>query len=97
MLRRQVRIPVEQLQPTERDRIVCLQEAGWHIDGLLHMLGTMYLWCVAALSSSLWNIPTPVDQDLDGRVVQAHVKIAALREQRWPPKQHPIRVRVAPV
>ena len=53
------------------------------------MLGTMYRWCVAALSSGLWNIPTPVDQVLDGCVIQTHVKIDALCEQRWPPEQHP--------
>ena len=34
------------------------------------MLDTMYRWCVAAFSSDLWNIPTPVDQVPDGRVVQ---------------------------
>ena len=38
-----------------------------HIDELLHMLGTKYRWRVAAFSSGLWNIPTPVDQVLDGR------------------------------
>ena len=35
------------------------------------------------------NIPTPVDQVLDGRVVQMHINIDALCEQRWPPEQHP--------
>lgn len=59
------------------------------IDGLLHMLGTMYRWCVAAFSSGLWNIPTPVDQAPDVRVVQTHVKIDALCEQRWPTEHHP--------
>ena len=53
------------------------------------MLGTMYRWCVAAFSSDLCNIHTPVDQVLDGRVVQTHVNIDALCEQRWPPEQHP--------
>ena len=48
----------------------------------------MYRRCVAALSSGLWNIPTSVDQVLDGRIVQMHVKIDALCEQWWPPKQH---------
>ena len=49
-----------------------------NIDGLLHMLCTMYRWCVAALSSGLWNIPTPVDQVLDGRVkLNEHRRIAA--------------------
>ena len=32
------------------------------------MLGTIYWWCVAAFSSGLWNIPTPVDQVLDDSV-----------------------------
>ena len=45
------------------------------------MLVTMYQWCVVAFSSDLWNIPTLVDQVLDGRVIQAHVKIDALCEQ----------------
>ena len=49
-----------------------------HMDGVLHMLGTVYRWCVAAFSSVLWNILTPVGQVLDGRVVQTHVKIDAL-------------------
>ena len=35
----------------------------------------MYRWCVAAFSSDLWNIPTPVDQILDGHIVWMHVKI----------------------
>ena len=39
-----------------------------HNDGLLHTLGTMYRWCVAAFSSGLWNIFTSVDQVLDGRL-----------------------------
>ena len=38
--------------------------------------------------SGLWNIPTLVDQVLDRRLVQMHVKIDALSEQRWPPEQH---------
>ena len=53
-----------------------------HIDGLLHMLGKMYQWCVGNFSNSLWNIPTPVDYVLDGLVIQTHVKIDALYEQR---------------
>ena len=51
-----------------------------HIDGLLHMLGTMYLWYTATFSSGLWNIPTPVDQVLDGHILQMHVKIDTLCE-----------------
>ena len=35
----------------------------------------MYRWCIAAFSSGLWNIPTPVDQVLDDRLVQTRVKI----------------------
>ena len=53
------------------------------------MLGTMYWWCVAAFSSGLWNILIPVDQVLDGRVVQTHVKIEVLCKQKWPPEQNP--------
>ena len=52
-----------------------------HIDEFLHMLGTMYRWCVAAVSSGLCNIPTPVDQVLGVHVVQ----IDALCEQRSRP------------
>ena len=46
-------------------------------------------WCVAAFRSGLWNIPTLIDQVLDGHVVQTHVKIDTLCEQWWPPEQHP--------
>ena len=60
-----------------------------HIEGLLYMLGTMYRWSVTDFSSSLWNIPAPVDQVLDDRVVQIYVKIDALCEQEWPPEQQP--------
>ena len=64
--------------------------------GLLHMLGTMYRWCVAAFSSGLWNISTPVDQvprstdaRQDRRIVRAAVAVqTASREE--------IRVHVAP-
>ena len=54
-----------------------------HTGGLLHMLGTMYRWCVAAFSSCLGNIPTPIDHVLDGPIVQTHVKIDAFCEQLW--------------
>ena len=53
------------------------------------MLSRMYRWCIAAFSSGLWNIPTPVAQVLDGRVIQTHVKIDVLCEQRWQPEQYP--------
>ena len=66
-----------------------------HIDLLLHMLGTMYRWCVAAFSSDLWNIPTLIDQVLgshvgeDWRIVRAAVTArTASREE--------IRAHVAP-
>ena len=49
----------------------------------------MYRWCIAAFNSGLWNIATPIEQVLDGRVVQTHVKINALCKQRWPSQQHP--------
>ena len=58
------------------------------IDGLLHLLGTMYRWYVVAFSSGVWNIPTPVDQVLDCHVIQIHIKIYAFCEQWWQPKQH---------
>ena len=70
-----LRTHVEQLQPFGQGCIIGLWKAG-----LLHMLGTMYQWCVAALSSGLWNILTPVDQVLDG---------LTFCKQGWPPKQHP--------
>ena len=44
---------------------------------------TMYQWCVAAVSSGLWNIPTPVDQVLDDCIAQMHVKINTLCKQKW--------------
>ena len=49
----------------------------------------MYRWCVTVFSIGLWNIPTTVDQVLDGHVVQTHVKFDALCEQQRPPEQHP--------
>lgn len=60
-----------------------------HIDGLLHMLGTMYRWCVATFSSGLSNIPSPVDQAPDVRVVHINVNIDAMCEQRWPTAHYP--------
>ena len=52
----------------------------------------MLAQCIGAVttfSSGLLKIPTPVDQVLDGRVVQMYFKIDALCEQRWQPEQHP--------
>ena len=76
--------PVEQLQPFERGYILGLWEAVWTY------------WCIAAhvghnvlVSSGLWIIPTPIDQVLDGQIVQKLVKIDALCEQWWPSEQHP--------
>ena len=60
------------------------------------MLGTVYRWCVAAFSSGLWNIPIPIDQVLDGYVIQMHIKMDALRKQWWPPEQHPGKKSIAP-
>ena len=88
MPRRRARSSVEQLQPFERGRIVDLRESAGHTDGLLHIFGTVYRWCVAAFSSSLWNIPTHIDQFLDGRLAQTHVKIDSLFEQWYAPEQH---------
>ena len=81
--------PAELHQPFEQGALYACTKLDGHIDGLLHILGTMYRWCVAAFSSGLWNTPIPVDQVLDGRVVQTHVKIDALCEQRWPPEHYP--------
>ena len=59
------------------------------ISRLLHVLGTMYWWCVTAFCRGLWNIPTPLDQFLDSHIAQMHINIDALCEKRWLPKQHP--------
>ena len=81
--------PVVAMRPIELGRIVGLRESGWTYRRIAaKVLGTMIRLCVAAFSSGLWNIPTPVRQVL-GRVVQTHVKIDAFCEQRWPPEQHP--------
>ena len=53
------------------------------------MLGTVSRWCFVVFSSDVWNIPSPIDQFLNGYVVQIHVKIIALCKQQWPPEQHP--------
>ena len=84
-----LRTPVEQLQPFEGARIVGCRKLDGYIDESLHMLRTIYPWCVASFSRGLWNITTHIEQVLDGRVVQTHVKIEALCEQRWPNEQHP--------
>ena len=43
---------------------------------------TCWAQCIVSVSllftSDLWNIPIPIDQVLDGRVVKTHVKIDAL-------------------
>ena len=50
---------------------------------------SMYWWCVTGFNSGLWKIPTPIDQVLDRCIIQMQVKIDALCEQWWLPKQHP--------
>ena len=75
----------EQLLPSERCHIVGLQKLHGHSDRLLHMLGTMFWWCVATFSSGLWNIPTPVNQVL----IKMHIRIYTLCVQQWPHKKHP--------
>ena len=77
---RRVRIFVEQLQPFERGRIVGLRETGWTYRRIAAHVGQNVL--VVCRCSGLWNILTPTDQVLDGRVVQKHFKFIALREQR---------------
>ena len=61
---------------------------SYNIDGLLHILGTMYQWCVTAYSCGLWNISTPIDLVLDGHIIQMHVNINVLCEQQWLPEPH---------
>ena len=75
MPRRRVRTAVEQPQPFEHGRIVGLREAGKTYRRNAVHVRTMYRLCIAASSSGLWNILTPVDQVLDARIVQMHVKI----------------------
>ena len=78
---RRVCTPVDQLQPFERARIVGLLGARWTYRPIAAHVGNSVSVVVAAFSSGLWNIPTPVDRVLDGRV--------ALCKLRWPPEQHP--------
>ena len=60
------------IRPFEWGHVVGTQEAGWP-----------YRWTAVVCCSALWNIPTPIDQVMEGRVVQTHVKIDALCEQQW--------------
>ena len=69
---------------------VALQVCGkldGHIDGLPHMLGTMYQWCVVVSAMVCGNshIRRP---GYVRPVVQTHAKIHAWCEQRWLPKHH---------
>ena len=80
--------PIKQLQPFQGVALQAFNMLNGYTDGMLHMLGIMYRWCVAAFSSDLWNIPTQVDQVMDGRVAQTNVNIDALCQQIWPPEQH---------
>ena len=48
----------------------------------------MYRLCVATFSSGLWNIVTPLDQILDGRVIQTDVKIGARTASREEIREH---------
>ena len=50
---------------------------------------TCWAQCIAAFRSGLWNIPISLDEVLDGRAVQTHVKIDGFCEQRWPSEQNP--------
>ena len=70
--------PLEQFQPLEQGHIVSLWEAGWTYRRVAAHVGHSG---VSAFSSGLWNISTPVDQVLDGHVIQTQVKIDALCEQ----------------
>ena len=79
---RRVRTPVEQLQPFERGRTVVLRIAGWTYRRIAEHLGTMYRWCVATFSSGLWNIPTPVHQDLRNVRAVVAARTASREEMR---------------
>ena len=68
-------ISVEQLQPFERDLIVGLWEARWTYQWIAAHVGRNISVVCRCFQQCLCNIPTPVDQVLDGRVVQMHVKI----------------------
>ena len=88
MPRRRVHTPVE-LQPFERGRIVGLREAGWSYRRIAAHVGhnVGYRWCVAAFSSTLWKIPTPIetrstDASQGGLIVGAAVVVqTASREE----------------
>ena len=80
--------------PFEPGRIVGLRAAGWTYSRIVAQVG--HNLCVAAFSSSLWNILTSVDQVLNGRIVQTHVKIDAFCGGRRTSYREAIRAHVAP-
>ena len=69
MLRRRVCTPVDELQPFERGRIVGLREAGWTYRRIAAHIGRNVSMVCRSFNSDLCNIPTLVDQVLDGREV----------------------------
>ena len=65
-----------------------LQEARWTYQRIASHIWHNVSWVCRCFQNGLWNITTPVDQVLDGRIVQTHFKIDAVWEQRWP---HPMK------
>ena len=70
--------PCPQVHPLKRGRIIGLRETGL----ICRRIAAHIRHNVSAFSSGLWNIPTLLDQVLDDRVLQTHVKIEELSEQR---------------
>ena len=64
----------------------CRHAARWMVistrRNAAHFGYNVSVW-VVAFSSGLWKISTSVDQVLNGRVLQTHVKIDAMCKQRW--------------
>ena len=67
--------PIVPIRPFEQGRTVGMRETGWIYRRISSHVGHNVRWRVAAFSSDLWNIPTPIDQVLDGRLVQTLAKI----------------------
>ena len=69
MPRRQERIPIEQLQPFERGRILCLRETGWTYQRIAAHVG--HNVSVICRCFQQWSVEHSHTrrQVLDGRVV----------------------------
>ena len=76
--------PVVAIRSFERAHIVGLRESGLTYRRTAARVGHNVSVVCRFFRAGLWNLPTPVDQLLDGRVVKAQVKIDKLCEQQWP-------------